>query len=240
MKPTGLTIALLLSPLALASLPLSAELTTPAISTSANVTLTSDYVFRGISQSSENIAIQGGLDVGHSSGAYAGVWASSVDFDDGNENGTVELDIYAGFATSIDEVTLDAAFLHYDYPGSGNADFDYQELAVSMAYDFVSLSLNYSPDYFGEAGEFWYPALSVSHTLPMGLTISGSAGYNAIDEEDTFGTDDYTDWSIYVSKTLAGLDATVGYTDTDLDSGECFGGSGLCDPRVVFSVSRSF
>ena len=49
-----------------------------------NVGLTTDYVFRGISQTDEKPAIQGGLDYAHSSGAYAGVWASNVDFNDGD------------------------------------------------------------------------------------------------------------------------------------------------------------
>jgi len=239
-KLSTMVLAGSVTSMTLASAPLMAEEIGNGFSTSANVAFTSDYVFRGISQSSEDFAVQGGFDLSHESGFYAGTWASSVDFDDGNVNGTTELDVYTGYATTVNEISLDGGFLHYEYPGSGDADFDYQELYVSAGYEFATVSLNYSYDYFGESGTFFYPALNLSHELPMGVGISGHVGYNSIDEEDTFGTDDYADWSISLSKTIGGIDASIAYHDTDLDDGECFGGSDLCDARAVFSIAKSF
>ena len=238
-KLSMMVLAGSMTSMALASAPLMAE-EVGGFSTSANVAFTTDYVFRGISQSSENFAVQGGFDVSHESGAYAGTWASSVDFDGSVNNGTTELDVYAGYATTVNEISLDAGFNHYEYPGSGDANFDYQELYASVGYDFATVSLNYSYDYFGESGTYFYPALGLSHELPMGIGIGGHVGYNSIDEENTFGTPDYTDWKISVSKTIAGIDASLAYTDTDLSDSECFGGGSLCDAQAVFSIAKSF
>ena len=67
---------------------------------SMNVGLTSDYIFRGISQTQSNGAIQGGLDVAHESGLYVGTWASNVDF---GGDASVEFDYYLGFGNNITE-----------------------------------------------------------------------------------------------------------------------------------------
>ena len=94
---------------------------------SGNVALTSDYKFRGISQSNGDIAIQGGFDIGWDTGIYAGVWGSSVDFDtDGSGyDGSLELDGYAGWASDIsDNVGVDVGYMYYGYPGDEGEDGD--------------------------------------------------------------------------------------------------------------------
>lgn len=67
---------------------------------SANLTLTTDYVFRGISQSQGKPALQGGFDYAHASGLYIGTWGSNVGWVDdiAKTNNSVELDLYAGYA----------------------------------------------------------------------------------------------------------------------------------------------
>ncbi|HRQ61874.1 MAG TPA: TorF family putative porin, partial [Alphaproteobacteria bacterium] len=71
---------------------------------SASAALVSEYAFRGISQSDEHPALQGSIDYEHESGFYAGVWGSSVDFNDGSE-ATVETDLYAGLAGEIGNIS---------------------------------------------------------------------------------------------------------------------------------------
>ena len=76
---------------------------------SGNVALTSDYRFRGISQSNDDIAVQGGFDVAFDNGIYIGTWGSSVDFDlDSSQglNGSLELDYYVGWASDIGDSGL--------------------------------------------------------------------------------------------------------------------------------------
>ena len=97
-------------------------------SISGNVALTSDYRFRGISQSDEDIAIQGGFDFEHESGFYVGTWGSSVDFDTNGPccDGSLELDIYAGFGGAFNEDWgYDVGVLAYLYPGDDGQEGDY-------------------------------------------------------------------------------------------------------------------
>lgn len=81
------------------------------------VTFTSNYVFRGITQSDSGGAVQGGIDWSDdNSGLYAGVWASSIDFSDSTD---FELDLFVGYSdTLVEDVTYDIALIHYAYPGA--------------------------------------------------------------------------------------------------------------------------
>ncbi|MEX2327920.1 MAG: TorF family putative porin, partial [Pseudomonadales bacterium] len=83
-----------------------------AVETSGNVSIATDYAFRGISQTNENATIQGGIDLVADSGLYLGIWASNVNFD-----GSIELNFYAGYAGSFNEmVNYDLGILRYEYP----------------------------------------------------------------------------------------------------------------------------
>ena len=107
------TIAVL-SALTIALLP-----QTSAAQVSANVALTTDYVWRGVSQNLEDPAIQGGFDYAHDSGFYIGIWGSSVDFQ-GPES--TELDIYGGWSTEFENgVGFDVGFIEYTYHGDDGA-----------------------------------------------------------------------------------------------------------------------
>ena len=112
---------------------------------SGNVALTSDYRFRGISQSDEDIAVQGGFDVGFEPGFYIGTWGSSVDFDDSGNLGSLELDYYAGWAGNIgdSDVGIDVGYIYYDYPGDdGDSEGDYQEFYVGLSWMDAGLRWN--------------------------------------------------------------------------------------------------
>ena len=205
---------------------------------SANTALTTDYVFRGISQSDEGPAIQGGFDAAHSSGLYAGLWGSNVDFNDGDE-AHVEIDFYAGYAAEYMGFTYDVGAIYYAYPGADdNLDYDFWEAAFALGYDFgvaaVSGSVNFSPDFFGAAAdEALYSAANLSVPLPYDLSASAHVGYQAVDDGA-----DYTDWSLGLGYAVAGFDLSVTYYDTDLDEPtECADG---CDSRIVAAISRSF
>ena len=98
------------------------------IEISGNVALTTDYRFRGVSFSGEDIAIQGGFDVAHESGFYVGAWASSLE--DSALYGNSELDIYAGWSGDVATgLSIDAGVLYYIYPNGNDlvGDSDYFE-----------------------------------------------------------------------------------------------------------------
>ena len=90
---------------------------------SSNVSLVSDYLYRGILQTGTNPAIQGGFDLAHASGVYAGVWGSSISWlgDAGIPNSGTEIDTYAGYKGAAGDVSYDVGFLRYNYPGTYGA-----------------------------------------------------------------------------------------------------------------------
>lgn len=203
---------------------------------SANVGFFTDYRFRGVSQTGQEPAIQGGIDWAHDSGFYIGGWGSNVDFADAH----MELDVYAGYANSVGNFSYDVAFLYYWYPGARrNQNFDYYEFALGLGYDLevasLSASFAYSPDNFGATGDALYLEGGVSVPLPYDFALDATLGYQIIDDEVGFGIPDYMTWSLGLSRSFFGLDFGVAYIDTDEPS--C---GDACGATVVFSVSRSF
>jgi hypothetical protein len=87
----------------------------PAYSITGNVSLTTDYTFRGLSQTNDNPAIQGGLDFAMANGFYLGTWASNIDF--GFPGQSIELDLYGGYKFKAGPVGLDIGVIDYVYPG---------------------------------------------------------------------------------------------------------------------------
>jgi uncharacterized protein (TIGR02001 family) len=209
-----------------------------------NVTLASDYTFRGISQTDEHPAIQGGFDYAHDSGLFLGTWASNVDFDDGDEAST-EVDLYGGMAGTLSNgIGWKFSAIYYAYPGA-DPDYDYWEfgpaLSVPIGPATLTATVLYSPDFFLESGDSLYGELGIS--APLGpMTLGASFGHQDIDENATFGTPDYNNWSVYASTTLAGIGLKVAYVDTELSNSECFGGGTFadwCQARAVFSISKA-
>ena len=236
------TIALTLGVLALA-LPFSpAHADESDFDLSANVGFVSQYSFRGITQSDEHPAVQGGFDVSHKTGLYAGVWGSNVDFNDGDE-ASVEVDVYAGYSGTVNNINYDVGFIYYAYPGADSSlNYDFWEASLALGYDFdvlaASASVNYSPEYFGDSGDALYYAANVDVPLPHDFTLSGHLGYQDIDDEVAFGVQDYMDWSVGLGYSFKGFDLSLSYVDTDLDEpSECADG---CDAKVIFGISRSF
>jgi len=231
-----------------------------AFEASANVTLTTDYKFRGISQTDTSPAIQGGFDVAFDNGLYAGTWGSVVDFQDpAGSDADFELDYYFGFGGEINEsLSYDLGYIYYDYPtsnesnfGFGNRDLDYQEIYASMSFNDLTVGFAYSDDYWLETGEFYYVYADYGFELPGGFGLGLHYGYNDFefasddsDPEDASeaflgdGEDSYSDYSISLSKSYLGLDFALSWIDTDLDEDECWG-TDWCDSSVVFSVSKS-
>jgi uncharacterized protein (TIGR02001 family) len=113
-------------------------------SISANVTLTSDYIFRGISQTGGDPAIQGGIDYSHASGFYLGTWASNVgwieDFQ-GYTKGNMEIDLYGGFRGPIgkSDFTFDVGAIQYMYPGDRPAGVPDADTTEAYAFRWLEM-----------------------------------------------------------------------------------------------------
>ncbi|MFZ4762445.1 MAG: TorF family putative porin [Alphaproteobacteria bacterium] len=206
---------------------------------SGTVGMTSDYVFRGVSQTNEDAAFQASIDWAHDSGVYAGIWGSNVNFGSGKNSksnaGDLETDVYAGYKGKVDAFTYNLGGIYYVYPGaSSNLDYDYFELTVGGAYDFgiasVSAAVNYSPDFFGTADDTaWYYTAGVS--VPLGQYFSASAN---IGHQNLDTSKDYTDWNVGVAATYDSFTLGLKYVDTNLHNNT------LANDRYVVSLSRAF
>lgn len=157
---------------------------------SGNVALVSDYRFRGVSFSDGDPALQGGIDLVHSSGFYLGTWGSTIS--GGTPYGELELDLYAGWSGDVsDGVTFDIGLLYYVYPTEN-------ELANLVGAD---------TDYFE-------PYASIGTTLgPVSATLGVAYAWDqaSLGDEDNLYL--YTDFELGVPNTPITLTAHVGYTD---------------------------
>jgi uncharacterized protein (TIGR02001 family) len=246
-----LAAALLAGPASADGLPgrgrIASPVPTAACTVAANVGLTTDYVFRGFSQTAEDPALQGGVDF-TCGRFYLGVWGSNVDFGAVSPVDTVanvEVDIYGGFKTTTGPVSWDLGFIYYSYPGQNSAlNVDFFEVKVGASGDIwkggtLGGTVFYSPDGQFEIGPTWTVEASLAQALPkVGMfspTVSALVGYSSSDDIDF----DYSYWNVGV--TLGFLEkwsVDVRYWDTDLDG--CVGGVFSCDSRVVGTVKYTF
>lgn len=203
---------------------------------SANLTVTTDYVFRGYTQTGENPAVQGGLDWAGSGGWYVGTWASNIDFGSGDD-ASVEVDIYGGYAWEANGVSYDVGVLYYAYPGAeSSSGYDFVEAYAGLGYDLDAVSLSgavhFTPDNFGETGTGWYLTGGLSGALSDAVSVDANVGFSQVTED--FG-EDYLDWNVGLSYAFSSVALDLRYHDTDLP--EC---AGSCDARVVLSLSAEF
>ena len=210
---------------------------------SANVGFFNQYSFRGIDQSGEEAAIQGGFDWAHDSGFYIGTWASNVDFND--YDSVTEFDFYGGYAKEIQNgINIDLSMIGYTYPGAyASSNYDYYEYSFGLGKSIgpvsFSTAINYSPEFFAKSGDatYWQGGLDYEF---QGIKISGHVGKQWIDLETTYGAPDYVDYSIGASYDWQGFDLSVAYVDTDVDAGWNSTDQSGKEGRTIFGVSKSF
>ena len=193
----------------------------------ASVSLVSDYVFRGVSQTFEDPAAQAGLNYSHDNGLYAGFWGSNVDF--GTE-ADLELDLYAGFAKELEnDFSWEVGAIHYAYPGESEIDFD--EVYAGVGYRFLSLKYSYSDDFAGSGGRSDYLEIGASFELPRNFGFGFSAGQSTFD--DRVGIEDYMDFKAAVSKVIKSFVIELAVAGVDTDQFDNLG-----EDRFIFMVSR--
>lgn len=228
----------------------AAEESSSAGSFSANVSLTTEYFFRGITQTQDAPALQGGFDYEVSLGGpvnlYLGTWASNVDFNESDVDGaTIEIDWYGGLNGNFGEsaTSWDVGFIYYSYPGDDSSldSYDFLELQAALGHDFgaaaITASVNYSADNFGESGTGVYPKLALDVPIPAvkGLSLSAYVAKQFIDKEEVFGAPDYVEWNVAATVSAGGFDFTGAYIDTDLTPAP--GGK---SESFTLTVGRSF
>ena len=195
---------------------------------SGDVTFTSDYAFRGISQTEEAPALQGGLSLSDASGFYLSVWGSNVDF---LTEGTLELDVMLGWSGAInDDWSTDVGIMRYGYPNTAIPGSNFWEIYGSLSYKDLTFGLAYSDDYYANAGDFIYAYANYTYALTEAINLDLHVGQNEYDDSSA----SYLDWSVGVSTEVLGAGLSLSYVDTDLDN------LNNAQSRVVFAITKSF
>ena len=246
MKKTNLSVAIALLATTSFATASDEDYSFWGITPSASVALTTNYMWRGVSQSNNDPAIQGSIDFAHESGLYIGAWASSVEF--GDQDNSMELDGYAGFSRETDlggflpsAFTYDLGVLRYEY--TGRPDLNFTELYFGASV---------SPFERFNFSTYWYYGLKIDHTTPgeytdisadytlpdsmTGITLLAHVGhYNQKD-----GADDYWDWKVGIAKDIAGFNFEVAYYNTDISgAGNApYSNNRLDDSKIVATISR--
>jgi uncharacterized protein (TIGR02001 family) len=242
--------------------PLIASADEPALS--ANVSIASEYIYRGIAQTKGDPAIQGGFDYALSNGLYVGTWGSNLSWisDAGvypgetyTASSSMEWDIYGGYKGSISkDLGYDVGILTYNYPGKHFGTFDPNTVEIYGALSYKWLTAKYSvttgslfgwtkPDGSKTTGS-GYLDLTGTYDMGGGLSLSAHVGHQSV---SGLSAASYTDYSIGVSKDIAKM-GTIGLKLTGTDAkdscsaGEayCFAGYEAGKSAAILSFSKSF
>ena len=181
----------------------------------SNVAIANDYVWRGMTQTSEEPAISGGFDIAGESGLYFGTWASNVEFGD---EAALELDWYAGYANELENgLSYDIGYLAFTYPGEDSLDFE--EIYLGLGYSYFGLTYSAGQDSAPDNTEF---SVALGET-GLGVTYG---------DYDEYG--EYTIISYDLPMSIAGLGVSLSWSDFSAETS-----SGLADEDtfvITFSM----
>jgi uncharacterized protein (TIGR02001 family) len=208
MKHTTIT---LLTLTAAASFAQSAPAAASAFTSTGNLSITSDYVFRGVSQTGGQLAVQGGFDLTKTpiNGLTAGVWASSL-------SAGTEVDLYANYGFKIGSVDVSVGYIDYTYTASNNGG------EVNVAATYAGLTLKASKGVSGTLSEYYYEA-NYSYDIAKfkGLNLGLHYGNDRLTKKD--------DYAVALTYPVLGLDASVAYSKREGDGS-----------ITAFTVKKSF
>jgi uncharacterized protein (TIGR02001 family) len=208
----------------------------------ANVTVTNNYVYRGLTQTDFKPAIQGGFDYAHESGFYIGNWNSSISWVSNQDyaiakSSSIEMDVYAGIKKEIigEGFVSDLGVLQYYYPTSGTlatkTNPNTTELYVAQNFTLGSttgfLKFSYAvTNIFGTANSSgsYYPDLTVNHDTGMyGISLNAHVGYQKIAGQTLAAgqpSPSYVDYKLGLTKDFGGgLSGSIAYVATNLKKG---------------------
>lgn len=216
--------------------------------TSANVALTTDYVFRGFTQTDEKPAIQGGFDINHETGAYFKTWASNVKFLENetvpaHDRASLEVDATLGYQRQLnDNLTYGLQVARFMYPGAGS-DLNYDMTEFNLNFKYAAsqtewgFNYDYSPQYSGEVDKSHHYNLSFNYALSENARFGGYVGQLSVGDNEKFGYDDYRYYGLSLSYSTEALDTSLTYSNTDVDSEKK---KDKADGRLVFTLSKTF
>jgi len=201
---------------------------------SSTITLTSDYLFNGITQTQSNAALQASLDWSATNGVYAGAWGSNVDFGDDT---STELDIYLGYSFDlVSKMNIDLGIAQYTYHGASySSSGDYQEAYLKWTKGSVGLNFWYSWDYFGTGARHYVVMANYFWQLNEQFTLLASIDNSVSLDDDEYTWQDndanYTHGQLSLNFSYQKFDVALGVHQTDRDN--------YSDFAFVVSISRA-
>ena len=201
---------------------------------SGNATLTTNYMWRGVSQSDKDPAVQAGLQYTHSSGLYASVWGSSVKFEPDNGART-EFNFVAGWSGEIaPDWALDVYGLRYQYP-SADVDLNWNEINASITWrENYWLALAHSTNAMGGGSRGTYVQLGARYPINDQFSLEGAVARYFLKDSDS-----YTHGSLSVAWAFqAPFEARLTFHASDAKAKRMF--PGLAGSRVEFAISAAF
>ena len=176
---------------------------------SANLAITSNYIWRGVSQTTNGIALQGGFDVAHTSGLSAGIWASNVNQQNPYAN-NLEVDLYANYGFKVSGVDLSVGYIAYSY--QGQSDLNFEEINLAATYAGVTGKVSKG---ISSAKEYYYE-LGYTYSIPAvkGLDLGLHYGWAT-----TASNNNNEDYSVALTYPVAGFATTVAYNNVPGNTG---------------------
>ena len=218
---------------------------------SANIGATSNYLWRGVTQTDDGAAVQGGIDYAHESGFYLGTWASNIDWGVGSSG--VEVDFYGGYSGEYsfgngNIFGYDVGLIYYYYPDSAYDDSDFTEIYASGSYNWFEVGLAYTIDGdqpddapFSDGDLYYYAA--VSFDLGDGWSVGGTVGHYDFDVSGSWINDpdggdgtnpDYTHGQLDIGKSVGDFgDFTFTVSTAEEESGDD-------DTKFLVAWSKTF
>lgn len=203
---------------------------------SVSAAVVSDYVFRGVSQTLEEPALQAGLRYERPGGLFAGLWASTVDspfYQLPAGAREVELDLYLGYGLELGGPwSLVASAVRYEYPAADERyDYDYLEWGLALQRGPLALSSSWSDDGLGLYGESLAVELVARHPLSRRLELAGGLGRYDLGTLD----DAYLYWNLGLARRFGPVVVDLGYYDSDSAAEEHW--PGLAGARAVLAAT---
>lgn len=221
----------------------------PPVTVTGGVTIATQYRFRGVSLSDEEVALQGTINVNHESGFYAGVYGYSLDGFGELGGSNLEFDIYAGLRREVtDGVTFNAGLLYYAYSGSSAGDFDFFEPYANVSGAVGPVTAKVGLAYAWEQGALGgndNMYLFNDNSLPIPNTpiaLTSHIGYSTGGSALALG-DNYLDWSLGATATYRNLTLGVAYVDTDASEAQAIAAGAtndIVDSAIVATLTASF
>lgn len=213
-----------------------------AVDVGFDVTLATDYLFRGVSQTMSSPTLQGGMNLSHESGLFAYAWGSNVDFiadGDADDGARLEFDAAIGYHHAVtNRLALTLTWVQYAFPGTDeDVDYNYGEFTGSLLLDERhGMTVAYAPSVFGSGTGGIYVAASSAVELPGDLTIDVLFGY--YDLGDAYG-ESYRHGSVSLSGDFGEWRLKLACHGTDSYARTLFD-EVVVRSRAVLTLSRTF